>query len=58
VLYLNGQDLRNSPLIERKRILRGIVPRNDSNDVGSLNGESKPVPLLLDVVDPTIAFRP
>jgi bifunctional non-homologous end joining protein LigD len=30
VPYLDGRDLRNRPLIERKRILRGIVPRSES----------------------------
>ena len=28
--YLDGRDLRELPLIERKRILRRIVPRSDS----------------------------
>ena len=27
VLHLNGRDLRRLPLIERKRILRGMIPR-------------------------------
>src|SRR6266851_7422764 len=30
VTFLDGRDLRDVPLIERKRILRGIVPRADS----------------------------
>jgi bifunctional non-homologous end joining protein LigD len=30
LLHLDGRDLRPLPLIERKRILRGIVPRSDS----------------------------
>jgi bifunctional non-homologous end joining protein LigD len=30
VPYLDGRDLREMPLIERKRILHGIVPRSDS----------------------------
>jgi bifunctional non-homologous end joining protein LigD len=30
VLYLDGRDLRQLPLIERKRILRDLVPRSDS----------------------------
>jgi bifunctional non-homologous end joining protein LigD len=30
LLHLDGRDLRTLPLIERKRILRGIVPRSDS----------------------------
>jgi len=30
VLWLNGQDLRSRPLVERKRILRGIVPEHPS----------------------------
>jgi bifunctional non-homologous end joining protein LigD len=30
VPYLDGRDLREAPLIERKRILSGIVARSDS----------------------------
>jgi bifunctional non-homologous end joining protein LigD len=30
VPYLDGRDLRGAPLVERKRILGGIVPRSDS----------------------------
>ena len=30
VLTLEGEDLRDRPLLERKRILKGILPRHDS----------------------------
>jgi len=31
LLWLNGQDLRSKPLLERKKRLRRLVPRNDSH---------------------------
>lgn len=30
LLYLNGEDLRNRPLLERKKLLKSILPKNDS----------------------------
>jgi ATP-dependent DNA ligase len=31
VLWLNGRDLRNLPLLERKKILRSVIPRKSSS---------------------------
>ena len=31
ILWLNGRDVRNLPLLERKKILRKVVPRKSSS---------------------------
>jgi len=31
VLWLNGRDVRNLPLVERKKILRKVIPRKSSS---------------------------
>ena len=31
LVWLNGQDLRSKPLLERKQMLRRLIPRNDSH---------------------------
>src|ERR1051325_1169273 len=31
ILWLNGRDMRNLPLVERKKILRKVIPRKSSS---------------------------
>src|SRR5262245_56771882 len=49
VPYLDGRDLRNLPLIERKRILRRIVPRSGSRLLYVRHIEGRGVELFQEV---------
>ena len=45
MLYLNGKDLRTQPLIERKRELRKVVPKESADlaYVDHVEGEGGPI---------------
>jgi bifunctional non-homologous end joining protein LigD len=49
VLHLEGRDLRSLPLIERKQILRRIVPRQDSRLLYVKHIDGKGVDLFREV---------
>jgi DNA ligase-1 len=49
VLWLNGEDLRERPLLERKRLLRSIIPRK-SPWVGYVNSVGGQAQTLFELV--------
>jgi ATP-dependent DNA ligase len=49
ILWLNGRDVRNLPLVERKKILRKVIPRK-SNSVGCVSYVDKDALKLFELV--------
>ena len=41
ILWLNGRDVRNLSLVERKKILRKVLPRNSSGWLRQLCGSGR-----------------
>ena len=49
ILWLNGRDLRDLPLVERKKILRKVTPRKSSS-VGCVSYVDRDVPKLFELI--------
>ena len=49
ILWLNGRDLRDLPLVERKKILRKIIPRKSSS-VGCVSYVDRDAPKLFELI--------
>ena len=49
IIWLNGRDLRNLSLLERKKILRTIIPRK-SSWIGCVSSVDRDAPKLFELV--------